>query len=319
MGILGSPRGLIIDLITPLKHSGDIDGQGLGKQLDRVLPHVQALLLASPYMGEGTNLNSAQREQLLEKTLVAVRGRTPIIVWISRDTEEKTRKTLLLLKKRLELSKYTGPLFWLDTPIYYHSNRGLPLHYQNMSSMVNEPFVLHNDPDLIRQQARPLKRNNIRTGILKELAGTESIRGLIFLGSLDRARNYQNALASRTDFRIYDGEESHFLRHPSLSGVVSIGANLAPRAWEKITTSSLNLSGSEKEYPDHLRQIWELGEYLHNLRNIYQDISVPITKQVLAGMGIIDSPVCTFRAEDMGEKTKLLKELMESYGDYPAP
>lgn len=319
MGVLSSPRGMIIDLITPLKNSGDIDGQGLGKQLDRVLPHVQALLLASPYMGEGTNLNSAQREQLLEKALVAVRGRTPILIWISRDTEEKTRKTLLLLKKRLELSKYTGPLFWLDTPIYYHSNRGLPLHYQSMSSMVNEPFLLHNDPDLIRKQARPLKRNNIRTGILKELAGTDYIRGLIFLGPLDRARNYQKAVASRTDFRIYDGEESHFLRHPSLSGVVSIGANLAPRAWAKITASSLNLGGNEKEYPDHLQQIWGLGEYLHKLKKIYQDSSVPVTKQVLAGMGIIDSPVCTFKAEDMGEKTRLLKELMESYGDYPAP
>ncbi|MBW1861995.1 MAG: dihydrodipicolinate synthase family protein [Deltaproteobacteria bacterium] len=315
---LSSPRGLIIDLITPLKNSGDIDGHGLGKHLDRVLPHVQALLLASPYMGEGKNLDSTQRDELLEKVLVVVRGRIPILVWISQDTEEKTRETLLLLKKRLELRKYTGPLFWLDTPLYYHSNRGLPLHYRNMFSMVNEPFLLHNDPYLIRQMARPLKRNNIRTSIFKELARTERIRGLVFLGPLDRARNYQKALASRTDFRIYDGEESHFLRHPSLSGVISMGANLAPGAWEKITASSLNLSRSKKEYQDHLHQIWKLGEYLHNLKDIYQDISVPIIKQVLSDMGSIDSPACTFKAEDMGEKTKLLKDLMKRHGDYPS-
>ena len=67
MGVLRSPRGLIIDLITPLNIGGDIDGRGLGKQLDRVLPYVHALLLASPYMGEGNHLKPTQREELLEK------------------------------------------------------------------------------------------------------------------------------------------------------------------------------------------------------------------------------------------------------------
>ena len=59
-----------------------------------------------------------------------------------------------------------------------------------------------------------------------------------------------------------------------------------------------------------------MGEYLHNLRDIYQDIPVPIIKQALFDAGIIDSPASTFRAEDIGEKTRMLKELMESYGDY---
>ncbi len=113
-----SPRGLIIDLITPLKSNGDIDGRSLGKHLDRLLPHVQALLLASPYMGEGGNLKPPQREELLEKVLVVVRGRVPILVWISQDTEEKTTETLLLLRKVVETRKYTGPLFWVDTPLY---------------------------------------------------------------------------------------------------------------------------------------------------------------------------------------------------------
>jgi dihydrodipicolinate synthase/N-acetylneuraminate lyase len=317
MEVLTSPRGLIIDLITPLDRNGDIDGRGLGKQLDRVLPHVQALLLASPYMGEGKNLSSTQRDELLEKANVVVRGQVPILVWISQDTEEKTKETLLLLKKRVENKNYTGQVFWVDTPLSYHSNRGLPSHYQNLSSMVEEPFLLHNDPDLIKKLARPLKRANIRTSILKELAQIESIQGLIFLDSLDRARNYQKAVRPRTDFKIYDGDESHFLTHPSLSGVVSVGANLAPRAWEKVTSSSLNLSGNHKEYPDHLQQIWEMGSYLRELKDLYHGFSVPLVKQILSDMGIIEGPTCTFDAEDMGEKTETIKELMERFGDYP--
>ncbi|MBW1887689.1 MAG: dihydrodipicolinate synthase family protein, partial [Deltaproteobacteria bacterium] len=275
MEVLRSPRGLIIDLITPLKRGGEIDGRGLGKQLDRMLPHVHALLLASPYMGEGNHLKPTQREELLEKAIVVVRGRVPILVWISQNTEDETRETLALLKKRLEIRNYKGSVFWVDTPLYYHSNRGLPQYYRNLSSNIEDSIILHNDPELIKPQPKPLKRNNIRTSILKDLAQIDNIRGLIFVGSLDRANNYQKAVRSRSDFRIYDGDESHFLSHPSVSGVISRGANLAPKAWQKITTSSLNRSGDQKDYPDYLKQIWEVGGYLSDLKNIYDSFSVP--------------------------------------------
>ncbi len=317
MEVLPSPRGLIVDLITPLKKSGDIDGRGLGKHLDRVLPHVQALLLASPKTGEGENLDPSQRDELLEKVLVVVRGQVPIFIWITYSTEEETKETLRLLKKRLERRKYTGQIFWIDTPLYYHSNRGLPSLYENLSTTGKEPFLLYNDPELIKQIASTFKRTNIRTSILKELSRMDRIQGLIFLGSLDRARNYQKAVRARSNFRIYDGDESHFLTYPSLSGVVSVGANLAPRAWQKVTASSLNISGQRKDYPDYLQQIWDQGRYLQSLLEIYQNSSARLIKQVLWDKGIIESPTSTVTEEDTEERAKRLEVLMERYGDYP--
>ena len=317
MEVLPSPRGLIVDLITPLKKSGDIDGRGLGKHLDRVLPNVQALLLASPQTGEGRNLDPSQRDELLEKALVVIRGQVPILIWITHSTEEGTKETLQLLKKRLERRKYTGQVFWVDTPLYYHSNRGLPSLYKDLSTTVKEPFLLHNDPELIRQIASTFKRTNIRTSILKELSQMDSIHGLIFLGSLDRARNYQKAVRARSDFRIYDGEESHFLTYPSLSGVVSVGANLAPRAWQKVTASSLNLSGERKDYPDYLQQIWNQGEYLRSLLEIYQNSSAHPIKQVLSDKGILESATSTVTEENTEEQARRIEALMERYGDYP--
>ena len=318
MKVSGSPRGLIIDLITPLKKDGDIDGRGLGQLLDRVLPHVQGVLLASPYMGEGQNLSPTQIEEIFEKSLVVARGMVPILVWISRGEEDQTKETLLLLRKRLDIRKYAGPVFWVDTPLFYHSNRGLPFHYKNLSSMVKEPFLLHNDPELIKALAGPLKRTNIRTSILKELARIDCIQGLIFLGSLDRGHNYQKAVRSRSDFRIYDGEEARFLMHPSLSGLVSAGANLVPEAWQRMTESSLRMKDDGDVYPDQVQQIWELGAYLQELKDLYEGSAVPLMKQILSDMGIIDSPASTFEIkEDIGEKIDQLKELMKEYGNYP--
>ncbi len=317
MAAIKAPRGLIIDLITPLKENGDVDGRCLGRHLDRVLPHVQAVLLAGPDAGEGTHLNPSQKEQLLDKTLLIIRGRVPVMMWISGDTGDETRETLLVLEKRLDARKYPGQIYWVDTPLFYHSNRGLFDHYRRLASLTKMPFLLHNDPDLIRQLGRSFKRNNIRTSILKELVQIDGIAGLIFRGDLDRAYNYQKAARSRTDFRMYEGDESHFLKHPSLSGVIASGANLAPRAWKRVTESSLGLSENRGDYPDSAQQLWEAGEYLRRLRDVYLPDPAPLIKKVLSDMGIPASSTSLSRVPDPEGRIGQLADLMKQHGDFP--
>jgi dihydrodipicolinate synthase/N-acetylneuraminate lyase len=315
MGHATAPRGLIVDLVTPLKQNGEIDGRGLGRHLDRVLPYIHAVFIASPYAGEGVNLSAPQREDLLDKTLVVVRGRMPLFVWVSGETEDETTQTLLLLQRKVAAQKYSGPVFWVDTPLYYHSNRGLPIHYRNLCTMAKRSWVLHNDPELIRQLGRSFKRNNIRTAILKDLAGIEEIQGLIFLGPLERVGHYQKAVRKRPHFRVYDGDESHFLKYPSMSGVVSAGANLAPKAWRKIVDASLHLANGQEDYPDRLQQIWETGAYLQNLMESYRSFPAPTVKGALSEMGVIESPGSAVPAEDRKEKAKSVIEIMQNYGD----
>ena len=316
MAVLSSPRGLIVDLVTPLKHNGDIDGRGLGRQLDRVLPHVQAVLIASPYMGEGRNLSAGQRAAFMEKALTVIRGQVPVLVWITQGTEQETRETLGLLSKTLKTRKYKGQVCWVDTPLYYHSNRGLVSYYRHLTALTREPWLLHNDPGLIDQLTRSFKRNNIRTAILKETLGIEEIQGLLYSGSLDRAGNYQNATRARPAFRIYDGDELRFLTHPSLSGVVSAGANLSPRAWSKITEASLSLGDTREDYPDRLRQVWKAGQYLRMLLDLYSPQAVQVIKETLSQAGIIESPKCMVPAENVEEKVRSLIEEMKNFGDY---
>jgi dihydrodipicolinate synthase/N-acetylneuraminate lyase len=200
----------------------------------------------------------------------------------------------------------------VDTPLYYHSNRGLFLHYRNLSSLVEEPWMLHNDPELIMKLARSLKRNNLRTAILKRVAGIEAIQGLVFLGPLERAGNYQKAVRRRPEFRIYDGDELHFLNYPSMSGIVSAGANLAPKAWRKITDASLNLAESRHDYPDQLKQLWETGLYLQKLLEAYSSFPVPVIKDALSKMGIIE----TTGVENLQPPLAEIEEAMKAHGDW---
>ncbi|MCP4577238.1 MAG: hypothetical protein GY846_13250, partial [Deltaproteobacteria bacterium] len=78
-----APRGLIVDLITPLKQ-GTIDGTGLERLLDQLVPHAQALLIASPRHGEGESMEMAMRHELLKKVCDAVTGRPiSLFMWVS--------------------------------------------------------------------------------------------------------------------------------------------------------------------------------------------------------------------------------------------
>lgn len=315
MEALTPPRGLIADLITPLKHDGSIDGEGLKGMLDRVIPFSQAIFLASPRTGEGINLTRDQLSDLLKKVLNLIPGHIPILIWVTQNTEEKTRKTIQNLNKAIRGKREHGQVFWVDTPLYYHSNRGLPAYYRDICSMVDQPLILNNDPELIRRIGTPFKRCNIRTSILKELITIKNIAGILFLGPIDRAYNYQKVCRGISGFRIYDGDETNFMSYPSTSGVVSAGANLAPGAWQRIVASSLHLK-DEQANGDDMRQIWELGQYLRSLKDIYQKMPVAVIKEVLSDMGIIETPACTFPVEDMGKQKREIMELMTRSGDY---
>jgi dihydrodipicolinate synthase/N-acetylneuraminate lyase len=307
------PRGLIVDLITPLKDEVTIDRKGLENMIERVLPHVEGLLIGSPDGGEAHRLDKVTRATLFGKALEIVSGRTTILGWISGMTKEETLAVFSLMNKALEQGNYAGTVYWVDSPLFYHSNRGLPDMYDRLCSLTDRDVVLFNHPGLVNTLGKSFKRSNIRTSVFKDLIKNRNISGLIHQGTLDRSRNYQKALKTRSNFRIYDGQESRFLDHPSRSGVVSVGTNLSPRAWAKMTASSLNLESREKGYPDYLSQIWELGALLHKMMVQYGKNPGPVIKAVLADMGIIESPFSLLPSDNIGEQVKTLRTILEEF------
>ena len=308
-----APRGLIVDLITPLKH-GAIDGTGLERLLDQVVPHAQALLLASPQHGEGQSMETAMRHELLKKVCDAVTDhRISLFMWVSGNTETQTRENILALQNDFRGNYPADRLFWVDTPLLYHSNRGLPDYYRELLTLLKCPLILHNNPDCIHA-TQTFKRRNIRTAVLKELVRIEGIAGLIFSGSLERAHHYQRACRGRQNFRIYDGDEKRFLEHPSMGGVVSVGANLAPGPWEMITQSSIQLHAHRENYPDRLQQIWESGDYLKNMVTLYGQTPAAMIKTILSDMGTIGTPEMLQSVETEADSVNALKALMNDFG-----
>jgi dihydrodipicolinate synthase/N-acetylneuraminate lyase len=315
MAVSTVPRGLIIDLITPLEPSGGIDRRGVQLLLDRIAPHVQGILLCGPGAGDGVSVGQAQRAEMLETALDHGNGRTPLMVWITGESTEETIDSVKELEALLQARDHHGPVAWVDMPLLYHSNRGLPQHYRELAESVRRPILLMNDPERVKQGARPLKRANIRTGILKEIAHVQEVQGVFFRGPLERARNYRKATRSRNDFRMYDGDEASFLSHPSRHGVLSPGANLAPATWGKVTAASLEPTGDQPGYPDRLQQILERGRYLEALRGTYADHPSARIRAALARAGVLEASDAEPTDPQTQQAVVRLYELMKAHGD----
>ena len=101
-----------------------------------------------------------------------------------------------------------------------------------------------------------------------------------------------------------------------MGGVVSVGANLAPGAWERITQSSIQLHAHRENYPDRLQQIWESGDYLKNMVTLYGQSPAAMIKIILSDMGAIGTPEMLKPVEIEHDDINALKTLMHDFGDH---
>jgi dihydrodipicolinate synthase/N-acetylneuraminate lyase len=280
-------RGLICPLITPLKTGDALDAAALERLIGQAGIGADALLLGDVFWGEGLELSPDTRLELASAALEIVQGKWPMFITITSDTSRATLGLLARIESFVERSDYPGSLYWVDYPICYHSNRGLPQFYEAVARDTAIPLILGNHPGVVQRRKRPIKHKNIRTSVLKRLSEIDRIQGLIFFGSLNRSINYHKAVRHRRDFMIYDGDEATFIKQPSLDGVVAGGANLLPRAWHEITWSSLNRYDVQQQYSDHVSQIWKTGVMVQEFYDLYAKNPAGVLKRMLHAAGVL--------------------------------
>lgn len=281
------PRGLICPLVTPLKTGDMLDMATLDRLISQAGIGADALLLGDVLWGEGLVLNPETRIEMATAVLEIIQGRRPVLITITSETPKATLGLLAKVESFIERSGYSGHVFWVDYPIYYHSNRGLPQFYETMARDTGISLILGNNPKLIPKGNRRFKHRNVRTSVLKKLSGIDRIRGLIFTGALKRSIHYHEAVRHRRGFKFYDGDEATFIRQPSSDGVVAGGANLLPQAWHDITWSCLNRYDVQRQYADYLSQIWETGVMAQEFYGLYAKNPAAVLKRMLHVAGVL--------------------------------
>ncbi len=308
------PKGLIIALVTPFTDAGGIDWPSLERLVGKVLPFADGLLVGDALIGEGMYLSSDKRRELLEGAIERFSERKSLFLCPTAGTPEETLEILSALGKKYSPGPGREDIFWVDLPLWYHSNRKLPQFYEEWAGRTSFPVLVYNDPRHIRRLSRSLKRENIRTAVLKRLSENEQIVGVVQAGDLKRTIHYQRAVRMRRDFRFYDGDERDFLNGPSSSGVVSWGANLFPAEWKEIVRASLAL------YEDPGRNLLVLNEYkkLSALHRFWQGNAVWNLKTALHRLGILSGtkvldPNPQVKEDDAG----VMDFLRENFSEQP--
>jgi len=283
------PRGLIGALVTPLNDDHRIDKPSLKSLLEYIMKHLQGVVIGSGDVGEGFLIDNERRMELTTESMKIADGRIPLFLSITEDIEDQTVENIIYVEKTRKKLNYRGDIFLLDCPLHYHGNKGLPCLYVEFGKLTSLPFVLYNNPLLITQLQKHLKRKNIRTNVLKKLSRNEQIVGIVHVGELRRAINYGRAVRERRNFRVYDGSELNFLSRPGLGGVVSQGANILPAKWSEVTESSTNPKEALREDPEYYPRIWKTGHELKLFHEAYMQNPSAIIKSALKLMGKIQS------------------------------
>lgn len=307
-----APRGLICSLaLVPNPDNTDVF-LGLESLITRLQPAVAGLFLDPMFWSPDASQCGPVSSSLLEEVIGMVVPGLPLWVRITGTSAEQTLHICRQLETVCRRLNYRGPLAWVDTPLFYHSNRGLPDHYRHLLADTEFSLIADNDPQLIRMIGDKAKRKNIRTAVMKKLAQEPRLVGLIHRGDLQRAMNYQRAVREHNNLLVYDGGESSFLQRPSASGVVSVGANLLPYEWRTVTLASLNLDDSHLEQGGRFRHLWESGQRVRTLLQYYDHAPARIIPAVLAAWGMIRQNGQPLTPEDQKALDQILEQVPEA-------
>lgn len=281
------PKGLICPLVTPLKRGTRLDTAALEKLIRHVGPSVDGILLGDMIYGEGEALDIKTRLDLFSSGLDLIRGKWPVFLTITSKNRRETANIRELAEATVKRMDYSGPLFWFDTPIYYHGNRGLPGWYQSILQQTAFGILLANRPEWVKHSKPLIKHKNVRTHVFKKIAAIKQVKGLVFSGSVKRSIHYRKAAGIRRDFRFYDIDEYAFMKQPSTHGVVAVGANLLSEAWQTVTASCLNTH--EVQNSDDRRQILETAGMLETCYMLYIHNPPALLKRLLQIVGVLPS------------------------------
>jgi dihydrodipicolinate synthase/N-acetylneuraminate lyase len=281
------PKGLICSLALVSGPREQVASDELRALVSRLHPHVAGIFLDPMFWHPDQNYCGPVSAALLEEATTLFPPGVPLWVRITGKSADQTIHICQQLEIFCRRLRFQGPLAWVDTPLLYHSNRGLIEHYERMLRESQFPLLLDNDPALVGRTAGKSKRKNIRTAILKRLAHNPMVAGLLHRGDLRRSLNYQRAVRVRPDFLIYDGSERHFLQRPSASGVLSIGANLLPAEWGLITQASVGFDERIGVEESRFRHLWAVGQRVRTIQRLYSPAPTKVIPAVLAAWGLV--------------------------------
>ncbi|MDV3239949.1 MAG: 4-hydroxy-tetrahydrodipicolinate synthase [Gammaproteobacteria bacterium] len=260
-------HGSMVALVTPMREDGAVDDDSLAGLIEFHISQGTDALVAVGTTGESATLDEHEHCELIRRVVELTAGRVPVIAGTgANSTTEAISLTRCALKAGADACLLVTPYYNKPT------QEGLYLHHKAVAEAVPIPQILYNVPG--RTACDMLPETVERLADISNIVGIKEATG-----SLDRARDILARCGDRLD--LYSGDDATALDVMLLGGkgVISVTANVAPRAMHEMCAAAL--AGDEAR----ARAIDATLQALH--RDLFVEANPIPVKWALAEMGLI--------------------------------
>jgi 4-hydroxy-tetrahydrodipicolinate synthase len=218
--------GSIVAIVTPMQADGSVGFSELSRLIDfHVSAGTDGIVVAGT-TGESATLEHGEHIEVIARACEMADGRIPIIAGTGSNSTAQT----IRLSTAVHEFGVAGLL--VVTPYYNKpTQQGMIEHFTRVADAVSVPLILYNVPgrtavDLLPETAVELSRHENICGI-KEATGDLERVGTIRSGA-------------GTDFDLLSGDDAtccEFMLRGG-DGVISVTANVAPRAMHELCTAA---------------------------------------------------------------------------------
>jgi len=264
-------------LVTPMRLDGALDEEALHRLIEFHLENSTDAIVAVGTTGESPTLDFDEHCYVIRRVVQLVKGRVPVIAGTGSNA---TKEAIELTQYALEAG---ADACLLVTPYYNRpTQEGIFLHHEAVAKAVPIPQILYNVPG--RTACDMLPETVERLSRIANIVGIKEATG-----SLDRVLQVLECCGDRLD--VYGGDDATGLEAmlSGAKGVVSVTANVAPRAMHDVCTAALTgnadaaRSFNERLMPLHRQLFVEANPIpvkwaLHEMGLIPAGIRLPLTE-----------------------------------------
>jgi len=220
-------KGSIPALVTPMRADGAIDLAAWDRLVDFHLAEGSDALVVGGTTGESPALERAELEALIAAARRRVAGRIPVIAGSGTAGTAKS----VALSRAAEAAGADALL--VVTPYYNRPTQdGLYLHYTAIADAVGVPVLLYNVPG--RTACDLLPATVARLSAHPRIVGIKEATGSV-------ERCVEILATARPGFLVLSGDDATAVRlvRAGARGVISVTANVAPRAMHEMCAAAL--------------------------------------------------------------------------------
>ncbi len=226
-GIAEIFTGSLVAIVTPMASDGAVDVEAWDRLIDWHIDSGTRGVVIGGTTGESATLEEHELIELTERTCERGAGRIAVVVGAGSSSTAAT------VARARHLARLPIDALLVVTPAYNRpTQEGLYRHFAAVAEAASKPLILYNVPARTAVDMLPAT-----TGRLSQLPGIVAVKEAV--PGADRVR--QILASSQDGFLVLSGDDAT-AREAILAGargVISVSANVAPRAMSEMVAAAL--------------------------------------------------------------------------------